>query len=310
MAATSKTQEFSVLKTGLRLDQFLGFCCPDMTRSRLANLIRDGHGTVNGLPTKPSQKVHSGDVVGLTIPAPVPLDMEPEDIPISILYEDDDLMVVDKPWGLTVHPAPGHPSHTLVNALLALRPNLSGIGGVQRPGIVHRLDKDTSGLMLVAKNDAAHNSLATQLQKRLIHKRYLTLVWGSPKPASGVIEGAIARDPRNRKRMAIVPDGRKSTTNYATLEEFNEVSLVEARPVTGRTHQIRVHMTSLGHPLVGDALYSNRKTNLVERQFLHAETLEFQLPSTGKSMEVTAPLPPDLQDALDTLRILNGATHK
>jgi 23S rRNA pseudouridine1911/1915/1917 synthase len=299
---TTETQEFSVLKTGLRLDQFLAFCCPGMTRSRLANLIRDGFGTINGYPARPSQKVRSGDVVTLTIPPAVPLDLEPEDIPISILYEDDDLMVVDKPWGLTVHPAPGHPSHTLVNALLALRPNLSGIGGVQRPGIVHRLDKDTSGLMLVAKNDAAHNLLAGQLQKKLIHKRYLALVWGSPKPASGVIDGAIARDPRNRKRMAVVADGRASITNYATLEVFSEVSLVEARPVTGRTHQIRVHLTSIGHPLVGDALYSNKKTGLVERQFLHAETLEFQLPSTRKTMAVTAPLPPDLQGALEILR--------
>jgi 23S rRNA pseudouridine1911/1915/1917 synthase len=307
---TTETRRFTANKAAMRLDRYLAACCPDVTRSRLAKLIQDGMGTLNGLPAKPSQAVHPGDLVALTIPAPVPLDLEPEDIPINILYEDDDLMVVDKPWGLTVHPAPGHPSHTLVNALLALRPNLSGIGGVQRPGIVHRLDKDTSGLMLVAKNDAAHNSLATQLQKRLIHKRYLALVWGNPKPASGVIEGAIARDPRNRKRMAIVADGRESTTHYATLEEFNEVSLVEARPVTGRTHQIRVHMTSIGHPLVGDALYSNRKTRLVERQFLHAETLEFSLPSTGKSMEVTAPLPPDLLKALDTLQKLNGDTHR
>ncbi|MDA0989030.1 MAG: RluA family pseudouridine synthase, partial [Chloroflexi bacterium] len=233
----------------------------------------------------------------------------PEDIPISILYEDDDLMVVDKPWGLTVHPAPGHPSHTLVNALLALRPNLSGIGGVQRPGIVHRLDKDTSGLMMVAKNDTAHHSLSTQLQKRMIHKRYLALVWGSPSPATGVVEGAIARDPRNRKRMAVIPGGRESTTNYATLEVFPEVSLVEARPITGRTHQIRVHLTSIGHPLVGDALYSNKKTSLVERQFLHAETLEFQLPSTGERMQVTASLPPDLQGALDFLRKMPADTN-
>ena len=306
---TTDTQEFYVFKTGLRLDQFLGFCYPDMTRSRLANLIRDGHGTVNGQPAKPAQKVRSGDFVTLTIPPPVPLDLEPEDIPISVLYEDDDLMVVDKPWGLTVHPAPGHPSHTLVNALLALRPNLSGIGGVQRPGIVHRLDKDTSGLMLVAKNDAAHHSLAGQLQRRMIHKRYLALVWGSPRPTSGVIDGAIARDPRNRKRMAVVANGRASTTNYATLEVFSDVSLVEARPVTGRTHQIRVHLTSIGHPLVGDALYSNRKTDLVERQFLHAETLEFQLPSSGETMQVTAPLPPDLQSALDFLRKMNVGTN-
>ncbi len=292
----------------MRLDRFLASCCPDLTRSRLTKLIQDGMVTLNGRPAKPSQPVHARDRVALTIPPPVPLNMEPENIPISILYEDNDLMVVDKPWGLTVHPAPGHPSHTLVNALLALRPNLSGIGGVQRPGIVHRLDKDTSGLMMVAKNDAAHHSLADQLQQRMIHKRYLALVWGRPNPEKGVVEGPIDRDPRNRKRMAVVPGGRESTTNYATLEVFPEVSLVEARPVTGRTHQIRVHLTSIGHPLVGDALYSSKKTSLVERQFLHAETLEFQLPSTGKKMVVSAPLPPDLQGALEFLREMAEGT--
>jgi len=286
----------------MRLDRYLALCCPDLTRSRLARLIQDGLGTLNGLPAKPSQTVHTGDRVALTIPPPAQLDLVPEDIPITILYEDDDLMVVDKPPGLAVHPAPGHPSHTLVNALLALRPNLSGIGGVQRPGIVHRLDKDTSGLMMVAKNDAAHHSLSSQLQRRKIYKRYLALVWGRPSPAAGTIDGAIARDPRNRKRMAVAAGGREATTHYATLEVFSEVSLVEARPVTGRTHQIRVHLTSIGHPLVGDALYSHRKTDLVERQFLHAESLTFQLPSTGERIEVVAPLPPDLQSALDFLK--------
>jgi 23S rRNA pseudouridine1911/1915/1917 synthase len=299
---TTETRQFTATEAGMRLDRYLASCCPDLTRSRLTKLIQDGKVTLNGLPAKPSQPVHARDRVALTIPPPVPLNMEPENIPISILYEDNDLMVVDKPWGLTVHPAPGHPSHTLVNALLALRPNLSGIGGVQRPGIVHRLDKDTSGLMMVAKNDAAHHLLADQLQQRMIHKRYLALVWGSPNPEKGVVEGPIDRDPRNRKRMAVVPGGRESTTNYATLEVFPEVSLVEARPLTGRTHQIRVHLTSIGHPLVGDALYSSKKTSLVERQFLHAETLEFQLPSTGKKIVVTAPLPPDLQGALEFLR--------
>ena len=299
---TSRTQEFSVRKAGLRLDQFLGFCCPDMTRSRLANLIRGGLATINSFPAKPSQKVRLGDIVTLTIPPPTQLGLEAEDIPINILYEDEDLMVVDKPWGLTVHPAPGHQSHTLVNGLLALRPNFSGIGGVQRPGIVHRLDKDTSGLMLVAKNDAAHHSLAMQLQKRIIHKHYVALVWGKPNPATGVVEAAIARDLRNRKRMAVVPQGRESVTNYETVEVFPDVSLVEVRPVTGRTHQIRVHLTSIGHPLVGDTLYSNKKTDLVERQFLHAEKLAFELPSTGEVLEVSSPLPSDLQRALDFLR--------
>ena len=298
----SRTQEFSVCKTGLRLDQFLESCCPDMTRSRLANLIRGGLAKVNSLPAKPSQKVRLGDIVSLTVPPPTQLGLVPEDIPINILYEDADLLVVDKPWGLTVHPAPGHQSHTLVNGLLALRPNFSGIGGVQRPGIVHRLDKDTSGLMLVAKNDAAHHSLATQLQKRIIHKRYLALVWGRPNPASGVVDAAIARDRRNRKRMAVDSDGRGSVTNYETVEVFPEVSLVEVKPVTGRTHQIRVHLASIGHPIVGDTLYSNKKTELVERQFLHAEKLAFDLPSTGAVLEISSPLPSDLQRALDFLR--------
>ena len=258
--------------------------------------------TVNGAPCRPSQAVRVGDLVELTIPPPTPLDLAPEDIPVPIVYEDDDLLVVDKPAGLTVHPAPGHPSHTLVNALLALRPNLSGIGGTQRPGIVHRLDKDTSGLMLVAKRDAAHHSLAAQLQARRVHKRYLALVWGCPRPESGTVDAPIARHPADRKRMAVVQGGRASVTHYTVLERFPEASLVEARPVTGRTHQIRVHMASLGCPLVGDALYGPRKTTLVARHFLHAASLAFRLPSTGETVKVSAPLPPDLQAALDALR--------
>ena len=285
-----------------RLDRYLAEQCPDLTRSRLARLVQQGMVTVNGAPCRPSQVVRAGDLVELTIPPPTPLDLAPEDIPVPIVYEDDDLLVVDKPAGLTVHPAPGHPSHTLVNALLALRPNLSGIGGVQRPGIVHRLDKDTSGLMLVAKRDAAHQSLAAQLQARRVHKRYLALVWGCPRPESGTVDAPIARHPADRKRMALVQGGRASVTHYAVLERFPEASLVEARPVTGRTHQIRVHMASLGCPLVGDALYGPRKTTLVSRHFLHAASLAFRLPSTGETVEVSAPLPPDLQAALDTLR--------
>lgn len=303
------TRVFSVSKAGLRLDQFLEVCCPDMTRSRLANMVRGGLAMINSLPAKPSQKVRLGDIVTLTIPPPTRLDLEPEDIPINILYEDADLLVVDKPWGLTVHPSPGHPSQTLVNGLLALRPNFSGIGGVERPGIVHRLDKDTSGLMLVAKNDAAHHSLAMQLQKRIIHKHYLALVWGKPNPPNGVVDAAIGRDRRNRKRMAVIPEGRASVTHYETVEVFPGVSLVEVRPVTGRTHQIRVHLTSIGHPLVGDTLYSNKKTDLVERQFLHAEKLAFELPSTGKILEISSPLPSDLQQALDFLRKIGIDTN-
>ena len=299
---TTESRRLTVTEAGTRLDRYLADHCPDLTRSRLARLVQQGMVAVNGAACRASQGVRPGDVIVVTVPPPTPLDLTPEAIPIPIVYEDDDLMVVDKPAGLTVHPAPGHPSHTLVNALLALRPNLSGIGGTQRPGIVHRLDKDTSGLMLVAKHDAAHHSLAAQLQQRRVRKRYLALVWGCPRPETGTVDAPIARHPADRKRMAVVPGGREAATHYAVLERFPEASLVEARPVTGRTHQIRVHLVSLGCPLVGDALYGPRKTALVTRHFLHAASLAFRLPSTGEPLEVSAPLPPDLQAALETLR--------
>ena len=311
---TTESRRFTASAASPRLDRFLAGHCPDLTRSRLARLVQQGMVAVNGAPSRPSQPVRAGDVVELTIPPPAPLDLTPEDIPVPILYEDDDLLVVDKPAGLTVHPAPGHPSHTLVNALLALRPNLSGIGGRQRPGIVHRLDKDTSGLMLVAKHDAAHHSLAAQLQARRVHKRYLAMVWGCPRPESGTVDAPIARHPTDRKRMAVVggdrhptdrkrmavvEGGRASQTRYAVLERFPDASLVEARPVTGRTHQIRVHMAHLGCPLLGDALYGRGRPAPLDRHFLHAATLAFRQPSTGETIEVTSPLPPDLQAALD-----------
>ena len=300
---TTDLRRFTANAAGARLDRFLAEQCPDLTRSRLARLVQQGMVAVNGAPSRPSQPVRAGDVVELTIPPPTPLDLTPEDIPVPILYEDDDLLVVDKPAGLTVHPAPGHPSHTLVNALLALRPNLSGIGGRQRPGIVHRLDKDTSGLMLVAKHDAAHHSLAAQLQARRVHKRYLAMVWGSPRPESGAVDAPIARHPADRKRMAVVEGGRAAVTNYTVLERFPDVSLVEARPVTGRTHQIRVHMASLGCPLLGDALYGRGRPTPIERHFLHAATLAFRQPTTGETIEVSSPLPPDLQSTLDAFRL-------
>ena len=308
-AMTTESRRFTAAAPGPRLDSFLARQYPDLTRSRLARLVQQGMVTVNGALGKPSQPVRTGDVVGLTIPPPTPLDLSPEDIPVPILYEDDDLLVVDKPAGLTVHPAPGHPSHTLVNALLALRPHLSGIGGTQRPGIVHRLDKDTSGVMLVAKHDAAHHSLAGQLQARRVQKRYLALVWGCPTPASGAVDAPIGRRPGDRKRMAVVEGGRSALTHYAVLERWAETSLVEARPVTGRTHQVRVHMTWLGCPLVGDGLYGRGRPVLFgspggegTRHFLHAASLTFRLPSTGETIEVSSPLPADLQALLDTLR--------
>ncbi len=306
---TTESRSFTASDAGVRLDRFLAEQCPDLTRSRLARLVQQGMVAVNGAPSRPSQAVRPGDVVELTIPPPAPLDLAPEDIPVPIVYEDEDLLVVDKPAGLTVHPAPGHPSHTLVNALLALRPNLSGIGGAQRPGIVHRLDKDTSGLMIVAKHDAAHHSLAGQLQARRVHKRYLALAWGCPRPESGTVDAPIARHPADRKRMAVVEGGRASVTHYAVLERFPDASLVEARPVTGRTHQIRVHMAHLGCPLVGDALYGKGRPAPVHpegnrrvRHFLHAAALAFRQPTTGETVEVSSPLPPDLEAVLDLFR--------
>ena len=289
---TTESRRFTAAEAAPRLDRFLAGRCPDLTRSRLAWLVREGMAAVNGAPCRPSQPLRAGDVVDLTVPPPTPLDLAPEDIPVPILYEDDDLLVVDKPAGLTVHPAPGHPSHTLVNALLALRPNLSGIGGRQRPGIVHRLDKDTSGLMLVAKHDAVHHALAAQLQARRVHKRYLAMVWGCPRPESGTVDAPIARHPADRKRMAVVQGGRDAVTHYAVLQRFPDASLVEARPVTGRTHQVRVHLAHLGCPLLGDALYSRGRPAPIDRHFLHAAALTFRHPSTGETIEVSSPPPP------------------
>ena len=285
----------------IRLDRYLTLRCPDLSRSRVGHLVRDGHATVNDATAKPSQVVRRGDRVTLAVPAPVPSTLDPEAIPLSVVYEDPDILVVDKPPGLPVHPSPGHPSHTLVNALLAHCTDLSGVGGELRPGIVHRLDKDTSGLIVVAKSDAAHRAVARQLQDRQVAKSYLALVWGAPEPAEGCIDRPIARDPRNRKRMAVVEGGRDARTRYSVRRRLGEYALVEARPETGRTHQIRVHLASVGHPIVGDQVYGRRRTSLVGRQFLHAHRLRLRLPSTGREVDLSAPLALDLQAALDTL---------
>ena len=288
-----------------RLDQFLALHCPDLSRSRLGRLVREGHVTVNGAAAKPAQALYPGDQVVLRPPAPTPSPLTPEPIPLRVIHEDRDILVVDKPPGMPVHPSPGHPSHTLVNALLAHCTDLSGVGGELRPGIVHRLDKDTSGLMVVAKNDAAHWAVARQLQDRHVEKTYLALVWGLPQPTEGRIDAPIARDPGNRKRMAVVGGGRDSLTLYQVKRRLGEVTLAEARPRTGRTHQIRVHLAFIGHPVVGDPVYSRRKTDLVARQFLHSHRLRLRLPSTDQEVEFTAPLPPDLVAALEAFSRLN-----
>jgi 23S rRNA pseudouridine1911/1915/1917 synthase len=286
---------------GERIDRFVQTRCPDLSRSRGAALIRGGSVTVNGATVKPSSAVHVGDSVVVTVPPPVSTDLVAQDIPVDIVYQDEHMLVVDKPAGLTVHPAPGHPDGTLVNALMAMISDLSGIGGEVRPGIVHRLDKDTSGLMMVAKDDATHRSLSRQLKERKVRKTYLALVVGSLKMDSGTVDGPIGRHPKHRKRMAIVDGGRDALTEYNVVRRYDGFTLVEAHPVTGRTHQIRVHLTSLGHPLVGDAVYG-KASPLVTHHFLHATRLGFYLPPAGQEWRVLeSPLPADLQAALDAI---------
>jgi len=297
-ASTPRRLEAITSDDGTRLDRFVDARCDDLSRSRCAGLIRDGWVTLNGATAKPSATVRAGDTVQVTVPAPVPIDMVPQYMPLEIVYQDDQLLVVDKPAGLTVHPAPGHPDRTLVNALLAIIPDLKGIGGALRPGIVHRLDKDTSGLMVVAKSDVAHASLSAQLKERRVRKTYLALVVGAPKRDEGNIDAPIGRSPRNRKKMAIVDGGREAQTGWKVVERYDGYTLVEAHPVTGRTHQIRVHLAAIGLPVVGDATYGKRSA-LVARHFLHAAKLGFYMPpDESEWREFESPLPPDLRDAL------------
>ena len=274
---------------------------PELTRSRVQRLIEDGRITVGGTRARPALRLDVGQAVAVKVPPVSAATAQPEAIALDVLYEDGDLLAVNKPAGMTVHPSPGHHSATLVNAILAHCDDLSGIGGVMRPGIVHRLDRETSGVILVAKNDVAHNGLARQLKERRVRKTYLALVEGTPKPAEGIIDAPIARDPKRRQRMAVFEGGRASETAYRVIERFNGASIVEARPKTGRTHQIRVHLAAIGHAIIGDRVYG-RPSSLVRRQFLHALRIEFTHPLTSAAMSIEAPLPADLDDALARLR--------
>ena len=299
----SDEHELRADKSGERPDIFGARSIPELTRSRASKLIDEGHVTVAGRQTsKASTKLNDGQRVDVMIPPPVPTKIEPEAMPLSIVYEDGDLLVVDKPAGLAVHPSPGHSSHTLVNGILAHCDDLSGIGGEKRPGIVHRLDKDTSGLIIVAKNDAAHVSLARQLKERKVEKTYVALVEGLVTPKEGRIEAPIGRDAKHRKRMAVVANGRDARTSYRVLREIGGRTLLEVQPRTGRTHQIRVHLASIGHPITGDALYGRRGGAPVARQFLHAQRLSFQHPRTGDRLDLEAPLAEDLVQALEQLQ--------
>ena len=274
-----------------------------MTRSRVETLIREGRAQVNGAAEKkPGRKVGETDAVSLDVPLPVATEAQPEDIPLEILYEDDDLAVVVKPCGMVVHPAAGNENGTLVNALLFHLKNLSGIGGALRPGIVHRLDKDTSGLLLVAKNDATHAALSDALKARTIHKTYRAVARGAIKEPTGVVEAPIGRSPKDRKKMAIVPDGRYARTEYRVLEPLRGATLVDVNLITGRTHQIRVHFASIGHPLLGDPLYGGKNQPSVGRLMLHARRIEFTHPATGRTMVFEAPEPPEFLQEVEKLR--------
>lgn len=284
-----------------RLDKVLSEMMPDESRSQLKLAIDEKRVLVNSQVEKPKYHVQPGDRIEVTIPDPVKLDLEPENIPLDIVYEDDDVIVVNKPSGMVVHPSPGHPDHTLVNALLYHSP-LSTINGTYRPGIVHRIDKDTSGLLMVAKNNNAHRSLAAQLKNKTNLREYIALVHGVIKQDTGVIDAPIGRSPKDRKRQAIVADGRHAVTHYQVLERYLNYTLISCWLETGRTHQIRVHMKSIGHPLAGDPLYGPRKTIAGSGQFLHAKKLGFRHPVTGKQLVFEAPLPADFHRVINRLR--------
>jgi 23S rRNA pseudouridine1911/1915/1917 synthase len=288
-----------------RIDRFVADVS-GLSRSYVQKLITEGHVTAAGSPVKSNESVVPGEIVDLEIPEPVKLDLEAEDIPLSVVYEDEDLLIIDKPSGLVVHPAPGHSGGTLVNALLARDTEYGGIAGVQRPGIVHRLDRDTSGLLMVAKDDKAQASLMAQLKARGVKKTYLGLVQGAVVATSGRVEAPIGRDPHHRTRMAVVPAGRPSVTGYRVRERLTGWTLLELDLVTGRTHQIRVHLDAIGHPIAGDPLYgtgtSRRGPEGLDRLFLHSWRIELQSPTDGHVIRATAPLPPELESALEGLR--------
>ncbi|HEY32560.1 MAG TPA: RluA family pseudouridine synthase [Dehalococcoidia bacterium] len=297
--AGSREHSFVVGSQGVRLDHYVAGSCPELTRTQAQKLINDGLVRVNGMVARASLKLSHGDRVTVIIPPSTPSRPEPEAIPFGILYEDDDVLVIDKPAGLPVHPAPGHPGHTLVNAILAYLSFTPDTGDPLRPGIVHRLDMNTSGVMLVAKDRAARADLVRQFKSHNVTKVYFALVKGHLAPEHGVIEAPIGRDTRNRKRMAVAAEdqGRAARTRYRVVRYIDDYTLLEAVPETGRTHQIRVHLAAIGHPVVGDATYGVKSAHL-SRQFLHSHRLGFRLPSTGEYVEFESALPSDLKKAL------------
>ena len=297
--------------SGLRADVVLATLLKEFSRSQIRRLIDDENILLKGKAIKPSQRLLAGDNVSITVPPPKPLETQPQDIPISIIYEDEDILVVNKPPGMAVHPGPGRRDGTLVNAILYICRSLSGIGGKVRPGIVHRLDKDTSGVMVVAKNDFSHQRLVEQFKSRVIEKRYLALVIGDVEGESGSFCSLIGRHPKNRLKMTTRPrDGKEAYTNWRVIKRYNVATMIEVDPKTGRTHQIRVHFSENGFPLLGDKLYGTRrqKSQIIEgiskklgRQALHAYSIRFRHPRTGEVKEFIASIPEDFEEAIRLL---------
>ncbi len=290
----------------VRLDVYLASQVPELTRSRIQKLVEEGQIHVNGAVKKANYRVNLGDVITLTLPEPEEIPLEPENIPLDVVYEDGDIIVINKPRGMVVHPAAGNYTGTLVQALLYHCGDLSGIGGAARPGIVHRIDKDTTGLLVVAKNDMAHQNLAGQIQRKEAGRIYLALVEGR-MDLPGKVEAPIGRDPRDRKRMAVVSTGRNAVTRYRPKEQYRDETLLEVKLETGRTHQIRVHMAHIGHPVVGDPIYGYRRQRFsLQGQLLHAWQLHLTHPRTGEAMNFQAPLPEDFTHVLRVLRARDG----
>lgn len=287
---------------GIRIDKFLASAIPDKSRSHYQKAIDNGLVLVNGKTVKSKYQTRLGDEIVISIEPVKEIDILPEDIPIDILYEDNDVIVINKPKGMVVHPAPGHYSGTLVNALMYhCKDSLSGINGEIRPGIVHRIDMNTTGSLLVCKNDKAHNDIAAQIKVHSVNRIYKGIVIGNFKEEEGTVDAPIGRNPKDRKKMAVVPNGREAVTHFSVLEQFKGYSYVQFKLETGRTHQIRVHMAHIGHPLLGDDVYGKPVKNL-EGQTLHAQTLGFKQPTTGEYVEVNAPLPSYFEELLNKYR--------
>ena len=294
-------QKYKITDEEGRLDKVVPELDPNVSRSAAKDMIETGLILINGERVKPKSAVKPGDIVTIAEKEPETLEIVPENIPLDIVYEDDDVIVVNKPQGMVVHPAPGHSDHTLVNALLYHSP-LSTINGTYRPGIVHRIDKDTSGLLMVAKNDVAHQSLSDQLKAKTNLRKYIALVHGVIEEDEGTINAPLGRSPKDRKKQAVVANGRNAVTHFRVLERFNHYTLIECQLETGRTHQIRVHLKYIGHPVVGDPLYGPKKTIKGNGQFLHAGELGFTHPKTGQVLTFKAPIPTIFEQTLEQLR--------